>query len=94
VTPNRSLERTHYRALLSSSTCVPGMSQSERGESPRARYSGSRRVGEGQGRHREMKYSVFTLGDLLVPRAHRWGTLFPRILGTYSIPKPTIFAPH
>src|SRR3990172_7143370 len=30
------------------------MTQSERGESPRARYSRSRRLGEGQGRHREV----------------------------------------
>ena len=33
--------------------CVPGMAQSERGESPRARYKRSRRLGEGQGRRRE-----------------------------------------
>ncbi len=33
--------------------CVPGMAQNERGESPRARFSRSRRRGEGRGRHRE-----------------------------------------
>jgi len=35
--------------------CVPGMAQNQRGESPCARYSRSRRPGEGQGRHREMR---------------------------------------
>jgi hypothetical protein len=30
------------------------MAQNERGESPRARFSRSRRLGEGQGRHREV----------------------------------------
>ena len=34
-------------------SCVPGMEQSERGESPRARYKRSRGLGEGQGRRRE-----------------------------------------
>ena len=29
-------------------TCVPGMVQNERGESPRGRYKRSRRLGEGQ----------------------------------------------
>ena len=33
--------------------CVPGMAQNLRGESPRARFSRSRRQGEGQGRRRE-----------------------------------------
>ena len=34
--------------------CVPGMAQNWRGESPLARCSQSRRLGEGQGRHREV----------------------------------------
>jgi hypothetical protein len=34
--------------------CVPGMAQNWRGESPRARYKWSRRLGEGQGHHREV----------------------------------------
>src|SRR6266545_2334515 len=51
----RVRERTrHEAARRSTRTCVPGMAQSESGESPDARYRRSRRLGEGQGRHREV----------------------------------------
>ncbi|CBL46569.1 hypothetical protein HDN1F_29860 [gamma proteobacterium HdN1] len=37
------------------SACVPGMAVNSSGESPDTRYSQSRRLAKGQGRHREVR---------------------------------------
>ena len=52
--PNRTIERDGPQAARPSLwTCVPGMARYFVGESPMARFSQSRRQGEGQGRRRE-----------------------------------------
>ncbi|CBL46562.1 hypothetical protein HDN1F_29790 [gamma proteobacterium HdN1] len=43
-----------YAAPITS-TCVPGMAVNSSGESPDTRYSQSRRLAKGQGRHREVR---------------------------------------
>src|SRR5229473_6657767 len=56
--PNPSVELTRKKLRVfagnSPPTCVPGMARNYVGESPTARFSQSRRLAEGQGRHREV----------------------------------------